>query len=522
MATISNRENLTDRRIRVFERRYGTNALALACHAAFPLTLTSDLLYCLRENFVQECPWYTVADVLLSGLCEPAGYDLYEMEGKTRDRLLRRLCDQFGEQRLKDLANFISQYIRHRLQNDKNDRAFVFGDRPQWTALAYLSPDAKDLKDAIKQELQKLTDSPHSQERIRWAALVESYAYLLQEKGFQPLLLEWAQNALDGEPIQDEWTELASEMGVSLEFFKFPETTIILEDENAQELQPFEFKTVTVNVRGKVIKEEQKQAFYFIEPLDSVALGIEMVAIPGGTFVMGSPPNERQRSETESPQHEVTVQPFFLTKYPITQAQWRFVAQLTQVNQQIKSDPSLLKGDNRPVERVSWIDAVEFCDRLSQYTGRPYRLPTEAEWEYACRAGTTTPFHFGDTITTDLANYDGSYTYASEPKGKSRQETSDVGSFPPNAFGLHDMHGNVWEWCADHWHGNYKGAPTDGSAWVEKNENDNRSYRLLRGGSWFLTPGYCRSASRSNYLPDDVYDNIGFRVVCGGGAARTL
>jgi formylglycine-generating enzyme required for sulfatase activity len=246
-----------------------------------------------------------------------------------------------------------------------------------------------------------------------------------------------------------------------------------------------------------------------------------MVAIPGGTFVMGSPSNERQRRESESPQHEVTVQPFFLSKYPITQAQWRFVAQLTQVNKEITSDPSRFKGDNRPVERVSWYDAVEFCDRLSQYTGRPYRLPTEAEWEYACRAETTTPFHFGETITIDLANYDGSYTYASESKGKYRQQTTDVGSFPPNAFGLYDMYGNVWEWCADHWHENYEEAPTDGSAWIDKNENDNR-YHLLRGGSWINYPASCRSASRSNDYPDVVSIPFGFRVVCGGGAARTL
>ena len=268
MANISSREDLTDRRISVFERRYGKNALNLACHAAFPLTLTSDLLYCLRENFVPECPWYTVADVVLSGLCEPVGYDLYEMEGKTRDRLLRHLRDNkdFGKPRLNELADFMSHYIRNRLQNEGNDRAFVFGDRPDWTALIYVKSNEREAIAEIQQHLQKLTASIDSKERIRWAALMESYADLLSEEGFQPLL-EWSQNILDGEPIQDEWTELASEMGVSLQPFKFPETTIIFEDENAEELQPFDFKTVTVNARGKVVKEEQKQAFYFIEPL---------------------------------------------------------------------------------------------------------------------------------------------------------------------------------------------------------------------------------------------------------------
>ncbi|NJR74308.1 MAG: formylglycine-generating enzyme family protein, partial [Scytonema sp. CRU_2_7] len=186
----NNKENLKDdlttRRIRVFEGRYGTNALLLAYHAAFPLTLTSDLLYCLRENFVPDVPWYAVADVLLSGLCQPAGYDLYEMEAKTRDGLLRRLCKQFGEQRLKQLANFMCEYIRNRLQVEKNDRALVFGQRPDWTALAYLSSDQQELINAIKQELQQVLASTDAKERIRWAVLVESYADLLSEKGFEP------------------------------------------------------------------------------------------------------------------------------------------------------------------------------------------------------------------------------------------------------------------------------------------------------------------------------------------------
>jgi formylglycine-generating enzyme required for sulfatase activity len=242
-----------------------------------------------------------------------------------------------------------------------------------------------------------------------------------------------------------------------------------------------------------------------------------MVAIRGGTFDMGSPPDEPERYDDESPQHSVTVPPFFIGKYPVTQAQWRFVAQLPQVYQELESNPSEFPGDNRPVEQVSWLDAVEFCDRLSQYTGREYRLPTEAEWEYACRAGTTTPFYFGETITTQLANYDGS-TYREEPQGENRGETTSVGAFPPNAFGLYDMHGNVLEWCLDHWHENYEGAPNDGRAW-SANENYNHSHSL-RGGSWDGNPGNCRSAYRYDVdAADDWLDNFGFRVVCA--AART-
>ncbi|MFH7245683.1 MAG: formylglycine-generating enzyme family protein [Spirulina sp.] len=271
-------------------------------------------------------------------------------------------------------------------------------------------------------------------------------------------------------------------------------------------------------------------ARYFTEDLGN-SIGLDMVLIPDGTFLMGSPEDELERTDAEGPQHEVTVPTFFMGRFPITQAQWRAVAQLEQVDQKLDPDPSRFKGDNRPVEQVSWYDATEFCARLSQLTGRDYRLPSEAEWEYACRAGTTTPFHFGETITTDLANYrgvdDDSFNwkgnYGQGPKGIYRKETTEVGSFPPNAFGLQDMHGNVWEWCQDHWHSNYEGdPPTDGSAWLfsaERKSKDDISC-VLRGGSWLFFPWNCRSAYRLNNNPDARYHNGGFRVVCS--AARAL
>jgi formylglycine-generating enzyme required for sulfatase activity len=235
---------------------------------------------------------------------------------------------------------------------------------------------------------------------------------------------------------------------------------------------------------------------------------LEMVAIPGGTFLMGSPESEPERSDRESPQHTVTIQPFFMGKFPVTQAQWQAVASLPKVNIDLKPDPSNFKGANRPVEQVSWNDAVEFCARLSKATGREYRLPSEAEWEYACRAGTTTPFHFGETITTDLANYDGNYTYGSGSKGQYRKQTTDVGSFPANAFGLHDMHGNVWEWCQDTWHENYNGAPTDGSAWVDENANQN--IRILRGGSWTSIQGIVVVRLATSTSPTSTSALLGF------------
>jgi formylglycine-generating enzyme required for sulfatase activity len=284
------------------------------------------------------------------------------------------------------------------------------------------------------------------------------------------------------------------------------------------ELLSFNFEVVQVNEKGEQINKESKQSQYFSQDLDN-DITLEMVAIPGGTFTMGSPQDEKDSYDDERPQHEVNVPTFFIGKYPITQAQWRAVASRTdlKVKQDLDLNPAYFKdrpdSDRRPVEQVNWYDAVEFCARLSKLTGGEYRLPSEAEWEYACRAGTTTAFHFGETITGELANYDAIYTYADEPDGEYRQQTIPVGQFPPNAFGLYDMHGNVWEWCADTWHDNYDGAPTDGSAWIE-NGNDNRS--PWRGGSWYSSPYYCRSACRYSFNRRDYrYYYLGFRVVCG-------
>jgi formylglycine-generating enzyme required for sulfatase activity len=304
-------------------------------------------------------------------------------------------------------------------------------------------------------------------------------------------------------------------------------------EEPKQLLSVFNFEIVRVNAKGEQINKESKQSQYFREDLVN-DITLEMVAIPGGTFLMGTEDEEIERLvkkfnwegfRRERPQHEVTVPPFFMGKYPITQAQWKAIASRTdlKVKQDLDFKPAYFKdrpdSDRRPVEQVNWYDAIEFCARLSKLTVREYRLPSEAEWEYACRAGTTTPFYFGETITGELANYNASNTYADEPNGEYRNETTRVGQFPPNAFGLYDMHGNVREWCADTWHDNYDGAPTDGSVWIE-NGNDNRS--PLRGGSWGYNPTYCRSAIRYDYYFRRVnrINNYGFRVVCGAG--RTL
>ena len=270
------------------------------------------------------------------------------------------------------------------------------------------------------------------------------------------------------------------------------------QDENSQ-CRMQEFVAIAANERGEETNRSTKKAEICKEKLPG-GVELEMVKIPGGRFQMGSPDSEEGRRSSEGPQHWVSMPTFYLGKYTVTQAQWAAIA---------GKNPSCFEGTNRPVECVSWNDAVAFCRKLSDFIGKEYWLPSEAEWEYACRAGTTAPFYFGETLTPDLANYDGSSAYGSGPKGTYRQQTTDVGSFPPNAFGLYDMHGNVWEWCADRWHDSYDGAPDDGSA---RSSDNKRAFYLLRGGPWGCGPKRCRSASRHNAEADSRYNYIGFRV----------
>jgi formylglycine-generating enzyme required for sulfatase activity len=283
------------------------------------------------------------------------------------------------------------------------------------------------------------------------------------------------------------------------------------ESKEVQLLQKFEFEVVTVNRRGEIIQTTTKQARYFSEDLSN-DITLDMVAIPRGTFLMGAPDSEKGHLEGESPQHQVTVQSFFMGKYPVTQAQWQAAASLPRVNHELNPEPSRFRGNNLPVEQVSWCNAVEFCARLSRLTGREYRLPSEAEWEYACRGETTTPFHFGETITTDLANYNGNYTYDKSPNGEYREQTTPVGYFKvANTFGLYDMHGNVYEWCKHPDRRSYENAPTDGSVWLSDDKN---AAKIIRGGCWYSYPVHCRCAYRYYFYPGVSLIGIGFRVVC--------
>ncbi|MBE9075580.1 formylglycine-generating enzyme family protein, partial [Microcystis sp. LEGE 08355] len=252
---------------------------------------------------------------------------------------------------------------------------------------------------------------------------------------------------------------------------------------------------------------------------------MEMVSLPAGQFLMGSADSDSDARDWEKPPHQVKVNSFAIGKYPVTQAQYEAV---------MGTNPSKFQNNpQNPVEKVSWNDAQAFCQKLSQITGKTYRLPTEAEWEYACRAGTTTRYYFGDD-----ASKLGDYGWYGNNSGKqvidaariwqevgmdwdkyqkrliaNSNQTHPVGQKKPNAWGLHDMIGNVWEWCEDDSHDNYIGAPKDGSAWTIN--NDNRSHpKCLRGGSWYVIPNDCRSALRGRDLPDDGYDGNGFRVAC--------
>jgi formylglycine-generating enzyme required for sulfatase activity len=287
--------------------------------------------------------------------------------------------------------------------------------------------------------------------------------------------------------------------------------------------------TLNSSTATLVIDQTPKEIQTFTESLDK-GIDLTMVLIPPGKFMMGSLATEAGHRKSESPQHLVTIaQPFFMGQYPITQQQWQAVAKMPKIDRKLQPNPSNFKGSDLPVENVSWQDAQEFCARLSNHSKRRYQLPSEAQWEYACRAGTTTPFHFGETIDAEVANYAAEDEkigetfypgkYGRGNFGAYRKKTTSVGNFEvTNNFGLSDMHGNVWEWCEDNWHENYENAPNDGSAWINLRENNN-TY-VLRGGSWLNGPNLCRSAYRNRNLTGSYIDNVGFRVVYA--PARTL
>lgn len=228
------------------------------------------------------------------------------------------------------------------------------------------------------------------------------------------------------------------------------------------------------------------------------SIGMKFVWINPGNFMMGSPKEEISRKDIET-QHKVTLtKGFYIGVHAVTQEEW---------NEVMGNNPSFFKGEKSlPVENVSWDECQEFAKKLREKDKKPYRLPSEAEWEYACRAGTTTPFYFGQTISTDQANYDGQFAYGNGKNGEYRKKTKPVGSFPANAWGLHDMHGNVWQWCQDSW----EEYPEKGM--VDPRGSEKGQFRVLRGGSWFDGPVYCRSAARVRNPPGSRQRIFGCRL----------
>jgi formylglycine-generating enzyme required for sulfatase activity len=526
--------------------------LQLARYAAIPLVLTPELVNHLRSRFLRQVPWIAEADLLLSELCSAVGYEQYVMDADVRACLVAQLEEEAPEA-VERVARDLIRYVRY-LQ--KTNRYLTGNEqrRQQWSAMGFIAEQRSDLAAELSlefyQRIQGLEGETGNEVMGRsdlawwvdvmkdlawWVDVMKDLAPRLQDHSNLIEIFERVSRVLQDSRSRDRaWVVQSLQEKSPVEAI---ETGPARENENLSELQEFEFTIAeyveesTVNVEESTskpdwlagsncqkisftvatidlqnqIKTREGTAWQYVESINTggvLGLGrhsasIEMIAIPGGEFQMGS----EERSE-EQPVHQVKVPPFFMGKYPVTQAQWQAVAKLPQVKRSLTKSPSHFKGENRPVEQVSWDDAVEFCARLSKYSGREYGLPSEAAWEYACRSGTMTKYHFGDEITNEVANYQ------SEKSG-----TTPVGEYPySNAFGLYDMHGNIWEWCMDQWCDNYRNAPIDGSAWIDKNSKGS-ALRVLRGGSWNDNPRDCRSAVRFRFDADDRNSDFGFRLI---------
>ena len=525
----SQSDRSAEERVALFRSTASKPAQQLAnLMAATPVSLpVIDLLRdAFRSDFAVEVQQSHVAEVLLSGL-------------------LRR-CDGEGDAVCR--YEFFGDEVR---ESGDRVRDILLGDasiKKTVQVLDVLSASiCQKLNSPIKSFQALLADMESLEGDLREAMLpfAKVGVDVLRRLGgeYAAIARRYEGEAIDFPELQD--CEYESISIVVLEQFEFETATIKGKGSwTIDVLEQFEFEMATIKGKGSwTIDRITASAWGYTEILHRAApqppilgeqenpkppeLGVgggspetlEMIAIPSGTFTMGAPKKESESRDSERPTHEVTVQSFYMGRHQVTQAQWKVVAGYPQIDRPLNPDPSNFKGDRLPVEKVDWDDAQEFCNRLSAHTGKTYRLPSEAEWEYACRAGTTTAFHFGETIAPKLANYRGISTYNDGPKGEYREKTIEVGSFPANAWGLHDMHGNVLEWCEDDWHSNYDRAPTDGSAWVESDRKS--TYRLLRGGSWGSNLVNCRSAFRRFSTGGGRGKAVGFRVSCGFGVSSS-
>ncbi len=548
-------ESLIERghyQIETFLLRYGDLYRELLDYAAIPVVITPELLNYLRMQFAPKLPWVAEVDLLLSDLCRLVGYEQYVLQSYVREVLLETLDTRLGKSKLESAAKLLIGYVEQQKRHSQylSDRELK---RQRWSAMAFID----DLKPKVAQELidefgQAVGEGKAQGDLLEVVAITEQLSAQLREF---PKVINHARAV--GQLLRDRTPDLVERLTSlnrqlkqtpsnfpSLRDFDFEVATIEIQSQSEPiipqiQLVPFKYQVAKIRVtevkqrkgilgignspkQTKVeVIETSRQGRRFLEHINE-NIDLEIVYVPSGEFLMGSAEGEEGSYDDERPQHLVTVQSFLMGRYPITQAQYKAI--MGKNPSRFKDKPD---SDRRPVEQVSWDDANEFCKRLSDRTGREYLLPSEAQWEYACRAMTSPPaplpegegskrseivyppFHFGETISTKVANYDGS-VYGRGEKRESRGETTPVDYFGvANEFGLCDMHGNVWEWCLDTWHNNYEGAPTDGSARIELNKTSH----LLRGGSWINNPPNCRSAYRLTDGRDDHYSLIGFRVL---------
>jgi formylglycine-generating enzyme required for sulfatase activity len=531
--TEATHDDTADDLLETFRRRATPSARRLAALLSAAPVITLPVMRLIRasDELLPGSSPVPVAEVFLGGLLQkapdqPPTADVelvqYTFPDEVRDRLLGVLPQVDAIEVIEAVSKHVAERLNCTLSDfralllspDLKDEADRYGLRSFAQMTAQILSKVGGFEDLVRQlEGPSVPPDPETDSDTQESDWLAAFTH-------QPLTYTVAEfidfPPLSGFDFIDAQLDDTPTFPPPLQTVTFPLITFATA---ADRLAPFEFTVATlqrqtIQTQGQqqssdwIIQRQTQSATRLVESLPG-DIDLEMVLIPGGSFTMGSPNDEPQRYDDESPQHEVTVPPFCMGRYPITQAQWRAVAAMPQVERELNPDPANFKGYKRPVENVSWHAAVEFCARLSAHTARQYRLPSEAEWEYACRAGTTTPFHFGDMISTEIANCNGS-PYADGPRGGGRGKTTPVDYFGiANAFGLSDMHGNVFEWCQDPWHSNYKGAPKDGSVWP-----GNSSNRVRRGGSWYDTPRYCRSACRDYFGADNRDNLVGFRVCC--------
>jgi formylglycine-generating enzyme required for sulfatase activity len=489
-------------------------SLELATRLTSAPVITLPIVRIIKKSMGHSVSAVHIAEVFMSGLLKVSGLQVPTFENA--ERVLYELADDEVRDRLRvgsrvgdaiDVFGQVSEYIAEGLGKSVYEfwallRTPAMETSSEETEFlkAFATITAKILRGLGKEfEALASTFTPPSIEVTN--ALEERDDFLLEDLEYEVAKL------ISFPPLQTCEYESVTINGI-LDRFDF-ETAIMVQDR--LRLYSSVAWGYTETLRGEIEEE----------------ITLDMMMIPGGSFIMGGPEYDSDYRPRENPRHEVILQPFYIGRYLITQSQWRVVASYPSIDREIALNPSRFAGDNLPVEWISWDEAQEFCKRLSAQTGRHYCLPSESQWEYACRSGSETAFFYGGDDSPNLFNCRSRCTTIDGETCLPSSGISEVGLFPGNAWGLHDMHGNVWEWCEDDWHRNYNGAPRDGSPWVEEDRDE---IQVIRGGSWTQEAERCRSYSRGYYkLSDHLLSLtrndsqgprmssgtlIGFRVCC--------